>query len=266
MYNENLKLPQAYLKLQKKNTSNVTEDFKKVLAKDGLLPTEKCSKHKDPKKNPITDAMVEDCFAEAIGSYFTYLDYADFESLIGGKTGNDLGDLATELVNVIKKPIGQGGCGGNVDGSNYSCLANLNPNPNKAAVDHLIANAAWARASWNGNLQCAGFARGVSIGVGKDIGPGNAMDYVSSRGNYTWIPFSVTTPMQPGDIPVWSGGGGDQHIAIITTIPPNSTQFFTVAEALGQLKGIVRFFTYSKNNNYIRASGSLRGWLRYGGK
>jgi len=243
---------------------NVYNDFLSTVYRKraSLLPNPECqTPGKDQPKN---------CFAVMIADYTTWGVYANFSlnACIPGQVGGDAqktSDLASQLVNTIAKSQGNGGCGGVVTSGNASrCLYSLNPAPNpggKTVEDEL-----WSSAVNNGNLQCVGFAKAVSVGVKHDIGLSDASGYINNgthAKDYDWIPNDGKNKIQAGDFPIWAAWAGQfitcQHIAVVVPFAngqPPGNKLFRVSQANGG-GGTVDYGNYSTSGWCI-----LHGWLR----
>lgn len=166
-----------------------------------------------------------------------------------GSSGNTKADklaaLATSMDNKIRSQ-----CGGFANWSKRGCVDGTGP---AVSVARLLLNM-----SQDYSLQCAGFAQAVALGVGLDIGRGDASIYAGRNiPGFRWIPNSTNATMVAGDIPVWSGFGC-QHIAVVTHVYGQTR--FQVAEANGFAgifgpAGSVVFDNYGRTGFCV-----LRGW------
>jgi hypothetical protein len=159
----------------------------------------------------------------------------------GSAIGQQIASLATNLIANIHKS-----CGIFVNLNKINCLNGVGSGP---VVARLKLNT-----SQDYNLQCAGFAQAVAIGVGKDIGRGDASTYAGrSIAGYRWISNNANATISVGDITIWSGFGC-QHIAVVTQVFGQYS--YRVAEANGS-DGSVIFENYGRGG--FRTC-RLQGW------
>jgi hypothetical protein len=167
-----------------------------------------------------------------------------------GSEGNSnavVGAFAEQLLDSIVSS-----CGRIITANDVPCLQKL---PFSQQVDYDL----WYSAFHDATLQCVGFARAVSAGVGDDFGSRDASLFVGNSypPHWHWIWNTGNATLQVGDIPVWSAGG--QHIAVV--IKMLGTFNFLVAEANGG-SGLVDKYAYCLRGNYCFLGGP-QGWLRY---
>jgi lysophospholipase L1-like esterase len=184
-------------------------------------------------------------------------------------TGNQMGNLALDLVNVGKEfcPNAPKDASGfsYINSGNYMCFKDHMPNSavhkDEAYNEIFISNT-----QVDGHvLQCVGFANTVTAGIyGKAIREasegGNviyAFQLAKNLTNYTFINKSAN--IEPGDMLIWPSSPPDDnagHIAVVVKVIDKDAGDIVLAEANAPKDGLLR----TRNAN-VSAIGVV-GWLR----
>lgn len=228
----------------------IFSDFQSQVFSKKLLPTNKCNTTKNP----------QDCFADMVGAYMTFVPES---TKSGGEPGGSLGGVidgaAKKIVTSINSP--EAGCAPAIGKANFkmvgtndlACASRGKPTLKPETIDAIKNGIV------NTYFQCVGFAQATGQEAGVPLNPaGNGVDYASGAQSKYHFVARGKAAIKPGDIPVWSYVAGESgsagHIAVATEVKQGG-RVFTVAEGNGDAKGSVNYFDYTSDFP------GLLGWL-----